>query len=152
MQLALEMPAEDDSVVGLLLRLRGMRRARAAGTLEDFFLTNGFLFLKRDPREVVVGIGTPARIHSTERIGDPSDWKGWDRPGWIKAAASFEAEPAGEGRSRLVTETQVEATDERARNRFRLYWLLVGRFSALIRRRWLRQIARIAERERTGAE
>jgi len=34
----------------------------------------------------------------------------------------------------------VRAMDARARRAFRLYWLAIGPFSALIRRRWLRAI------------
>jgi hypothetical protein len=34
----------------------------------------------------------------------------------------------------------VHALDERARRLFRLYWLVVGPFSKLIRRRWLKAI------------
>ena len=36
---------------------------------------------------------------------------------------------------------RVHALTPRARRLFRLYWLVVGPFSALIRRRWLRAIA-----------
>jgi hypothetical protein len=148
-ELALEMPAEGDRIVATLVRLRGMRRpgGGSGGTLEDFFRANGFIELERSPREIIVGIGVPAKLISSERIDDPAGWRGWNRPGWIKAAATFQAEPAGEGASRLTTVTQVEATDQTARRRFRLYWLVVGPFSALIRRRWLRQIAKAAERE-----
>ena len=35
------------------------------------------------------------------------------------------------------TETRVAAMDARSRRAFRAYWLAVGPFSALIRRRWL---------------
>jgi len=143
-ELALGMEAGGDPIVGGLFRLRGMR---PGGTLEEFFETNGFIFLKREPREVIVGIGAPAQLHSAERIRDPQDWLSWDRPGWLKAAANFAAEPLGGSRCRLVTETQVEATDAKARRRFRAYWLAIGPFSALIRRRWLRQIAKAAERD-----
>jgi hypothetical protein len=37
----------------------------------------------------------------------------------------------------LATETRVHPLNSTARWRFRLYWLVVGPFSALIRRRWL---------------
>jgi hypothetical protein len=43
---------------------------------------------------------------------------------------------------RLSTETRIEAVDEAARRAFLRYWRIVGPFSALIRRRWLKQIAR----------
>jgi hypothetical protein len=35
----------------------------------------------------------------------------------------------------------VQAVDEAARRAFRRYWLVIGPFSALIRRRWLKRIA-----------
>ena len=47
---------------------------------------------------------------------------------------------------RLATETRVLALNPKARWRFRLYWLVVGPFSALIRRRWLSAARRAAER------
>lgn len=149
-ELALAMPAEDDPVVSALVRLRGMRRGTDA-TATDFFRANGFIELSRSPREIVLGMGAPAQLRSSERIRDASQWRGWKSPGWVKAAMNFLAEPAGDGRSRLITETKVEATDDTARRRFRAYWLLVGPFSALIRRRWLRQIARAAEGERPSS-
>lgn len=40
-------------------------------------------------------------------------------------------------RHELATETRVEATDAASRRAFRRYWLAVGQFSALVRRRWL---------------
>ena len=41
------------------------------------------------------------------------------------------------GGSVLVTETRVAGVDRSARLAFRRYWLAVGPFSALVRRRWL---------------
>jgi hypothetical protein len=52
------------------------------------------------------------------------------------------AVPARDGGSLLVTETRVAAMDDGARRAFRRYWLAVGPFSALIRRRWLAATAR----------
>jgi hypothetical protein len=54
-----------------------------------------------------------------------------------RVAIAFEAEARPSGGSRLVTETRVAEVDVP----FRLYWLVVGPFSALIRRRWLRAVA-----------
>jgi hypothetical protein len=48
----------------------------------------------------------------------------------------------GPGGTSVTTETRVLAPDAGSRRAFRLYWLVVGPFSALIRRRWLRAIAR----------
>ena len=65
------------------------------------------------------------------------------RPGYARAAWSFELEPLGDG-CRLATETRVATEDERTRRAFRRYWRLVGPFSALIRRRVLNRVRRVA--------
>ena len=49
---------------------------------------------------------------------------------------------------RTPTETRVQAVDDRARRAFRRYWLVVGSFSGLIRRRWLLAVETATE---TGA-
>ena len=54
-----------------------------------------------------------------------------------RVAIGFEALPKPSGGSRLITETRVADVD----SRFRMYWLIVGPFSALIRRRWLIAVA-----------
>jgi hypothetical protein len=54
-----------------------------------------------------------------------------------RVAIAFEAVPQPPVGSRLVTETRVADVDLG----FRMYWLVVGPFSALIRRRWLRAVA-----------
>ena len=54
-----------------------------------------------------------------------------------RVAIVFEAVPQPPAGSRLITETRVADVDLG----FRMYWLVVGPFSALIRRRWLRAVA-----------
>jgi hypothetical protein len=58
-------------------------------------------------------------------------------PGTVRVVANFLSD--GE---RLSTETRIEAVDDAARRAFLRYWRVVGPFSAVIRRRWLKQIAR----------
>ena len=121
-----------DPVVRALLRLRGLR---AAPSLDAFFSGHGFEVLARTSTELVVGAsGRPWRL--TERLGRFAE----ERPGTVRLAADFRAEPAAGG-TLLSTETRVLATDERARRAFKHYWRVVGPFSALIRRRWLRAVA-----------
>ena len=55
----------------------------------------------------------------------------------LRVAILFEAVPDVDGGSKLITETRVG----NANLAFRVYWLVVGPFSALIRRRWLRAVA-----------
>ena len=94
--------------------------------------------LSRTPTELVAGaVGAVWRPRGgLVHLDGPDAWRNADVPGTIKAAVDFRAEPTATG-SRLSTETRVLASDARARRAFRLYWLVVGPFSALIRRRWL---------------
>jgi hypothetical protein len=113
--LVLAAPVAPDPVVGALLALRGLpARGRA---VEDYLRALDFDHLGRTPTEW-------AAAHDGERL---------------KIAVAFEAEPIPGG-ARLATETRVRALDDRTRRRFRLYWLAIGPFSGLIRRRWLQAV------------
>ena len=113
---ALASPAAPDRIVQTLLRLRGMGVPR--GSLEQFATTPPFRELGRTQTEFVAGLSPRA----------------------LRIAFDVRAEPAAGG-SLLTTETRVHALTPRALRLFRLYWLVVGPFSALIRRRWLKAIA-----------
>ena len=139
LELALSTPAAADRTVSVLLAARGM--VARGETIEHFFRAHRFVVLARTSSEWVVGaVGAVWRPRGgLVRLADASAWREAAVPGTIKAAADFRAEqtPAG---SLLTTETRVQATDDRARRAFRLYWLAIGPFSSLIRRRWLRAI------------
>jgi hypothetical protein len=116
---ALAAPAAPDPIVCTLLRLRGLGVPR--GSLEEFATTPPFRELARSATEFVAGLN----------------------PRGLRIAFDFRAEPRLDG-SLLTTETRVHALTPRARRLFRLYWLAIGPFSALIRRRWLKAIVRAA--------
>jgi hypothetical protein len=116
LEIALATPAAPDWIVRTLLRLRGLGVPR--GSLEQFATTAPFRELGRTDTECVAGLS----------------------PHGLEIAFDLRAEPRAEG-SLLTTETRVHALSPRARRLFRLYWLVVGPFSALIRRRWLKAIA-----------
>jgi hypothetical protein len=115
--LALGLPAAPDAIVRTLFRLRGVP---PAGTIEDLFRALGLAEVERTPTTWIVA-------------GE----KG------VNIAFDLIARADGGG-SLLSTETRVHASTARTRRAFRLYWLVVGPFSALIRRRWLRATARAA--------
>jgi hypothetical protein len=120
--------------VRTLLRARGLR---AAPSLDAFFSRHGFEVLARSETELVAGAsGTPWR--PTARLGRFADI----RAGTVRLAADLRAEAAPGGGTLLSTETRVAAVDGAALRAFRRYWIAVGPFSALIRRRWLRAAAR----------
>jgi hypothetical protein len=131
---ALATPAAPDGFVRLLFRLRGLR---PSGSIEQFMAANGFTILEQTPTTYVVGL--VARGYRV-REGNAATWQVVDTPRSVRIAADFRAEPAPGG-SRLITETRVAASGRLAFLGFRVYWLLVGPFSKLIRRRWLRAAA-----------
>jgi hypothetical protein len=148
LELTLALPAAPDRIVRALISARGMT-ARDE-TIERFFAAHRFVVLDRSPTEWVAGaVGAVWRPRGgLVRLDDSQAWRAANVPGMIKGAVDFRAE-AIPGGSRLTTETRVRAMDDRARRAFRLYWLAIGPFSALIRRRWL--AAAIASAKRSAA-
>jgi hypothetical protein len=135
LELALALPLASDPIVRTLLRMRGLG---TGGTIGSAFGGMRFEELARTPTELVVGFaGRPWRPRGDVRpFADAT-------PGTVQVAVDLRAEPAPGG-SRLTTETRIAAVDVAARRAFRRYWLLVGPFSAVIRRRWLAGVARAA--------
>jgi hypothetical protein len=125
---ALATPVAADPFVRLLFRLRGLP---TGGTIADLFGRMRFEELARSEHEVVFGAaGTPWRPGGGIRSFADA------QPGTVRVAVNFLVEGP-----RLSTETRIEAVDDAARRAFLRYWRVVGPFSALIRRRWLKQIA-----------
>lgn len=112
----LSSPAAPDSATRLLLAVRGIHQRQ--GTISELARTIGREIRRRDNEVVFLRDGRRIAI-----------------------AIAVWAEAVDDG-SMLRTETRVRAADPRARLAFRVYWLFVGPFSALIRRRWLRAAAR----------
>jgi len=110
----------------------------------DVMFKLGFIGLAERPAsELVLGaIGRfwlPAGNKPLDRIRTRDDFMGFDEPGFAKGVMNFMVTPEGSG-SRISTETRVAGTDRNATIRFRLYWALIGPWSALIRRSVLRAI------------
>jgi hypothetical protein len=125
---ALATPVAADPFVRLLFRLRGLP---TGGTIAELFARMRFTELARTENEAVFGAsGTPWRPGGGIRAFAGA------RPGTVRVAVNFLIEG-----SRLSTETRIEAVDDAARRAFLRYWRIVGPFSAVIRRRWLKQIA-----------
>jgi hypothetical protein len=126
----LETPAACDRVTRLLFALRGLGGGHAP--LGRLFEEMGFTILERTDSALVLGAtGQPWRPRGS--LGPFYE----DRPGTVRIVADLRARPRA-----ISTETRVRAHDERARRAFRCYWLVVGPFSGLIRRRWLAAAAR----------
>ena len=132
----------------LLTRLRGLPQATGRTPFLDA-MTRRFAPLVGDaPRLLIVGgIGQPWKLRGGQDVpvADAAALSAFDRPGFVVIAASFEVEPAGEGRARLRTETRVQPTDPAAARAFRPYWYAIRIGSGLIRRDLLGAARRRAE-------
>lgn len=126
---ALGIPVAPDGLVRTLFRLRGLP---GGGSVSGAMRALGFRPLVEEPDCIV--LGAAGRPWSPRSPFVPFDKAG---SGEIRMLFDITAVPNGEGSSLLATETRVAATDPRARRAFRAYWLAVGPFSGLVRRRWL---------------
>ncbi len=135
----------DMPIVRLLFIMRGIRHSKEM-TLREFFSTPPFLILEEAPaHEVVIGdAGRPWRLREHPSTPDPDQFRAPGRPGTMHVIANFRVDAAENG-SLMSTETWVETFGCRARWLFRGYWLIVGPFSALIRREFLRAARKWSE-------
>ncbi len=151
------------AVVHVLLELRSLpnrlqgalngRRSEAVRppvTLDDMERA-GFLLLDERPGyEIVFGcVVQPWKAVTDDKPSprvEADRFAAFDVPGYVKVAFNIRVEPYGIGRALVTTETRTAATDPMSLRRFARYWLLVGPFSALIRRLLLRIAKSDAER------
>ena len=105
---------------------------------------SGFIYLGEvAPGELVVGTVVIA-APGVECALTPQTFKTTLAPGFALAAMNFLVTPDGKGGSLVSTETRVFANNASARKRFARYWRIIYPGSALIRRMWLRAVARRA--------
>ncbi|MGZ5445650.1 MAG: hypothetical protein ACXW5U_28310 [Thermoanaerobaculia bacterium] len=118
--------------------------AGAERPLLDVATSGGFVYLADDPpREIVVGTVVVAPPGTRGRL-TPEVFRKTLPPGFALAGMNFLVTPDGKGGSIVTTETRVYANSDSARRRFAAYWRVIYPGSALIRRMWLRAIARRA--------
>jgi hypothetical protein len=126
---ALGTPVAPDGLVRALFRLRGLADG---GSVLGALRSIGLKPLVEEPDCIVLGAaGRPWSPRSRLVAFDTAG------PGQIRIVFDITATAAGDGTSMLATETRIAAMDAKARRAFRRYWLVVGPFSGVIRRRWL---------------
>ena len=133
----------------LLRRLRGQISGGQSSkrlTLKTC-LNNGFVLLSEFKEKEIV-LGLVGRFWTPTGCLEGTDGKRFrqeERPGLAKAAWNFAFEQTSKG-TIVTTETRVKCTDGISRRRFKMYWVVVGPFSGLLRRYMLRELRREAER------
>jgi hypothetical protein len=130
---------EDSTLWRVLVRLRGM--GRPAGSIRDWAASSRFICLADTPDELVFGIaGRFWDLTSRSPVSTPQtaeDFRAFNDPTSALAVMNIALRTTRSGRTRLSTETRIHPLSGRAKTRFRLYWLAVGPFSALLRRSML---------------
>jgi hypothetical protein len=116
--------------------------------LLEVAVRTSFLLLAEEPdREIVVGtlVMAPRGWRPAAEPSIAGFQQLFHEPGFVVAAMNFRLEDAGAGITLITTETRIYATDDASRRRFARYWRVIYPGSALIRRMWLRAIARRAQ-------
>jgi hypothetical protein len=123
----------------------GILNAGLDKPLIDVATNAEFVRLAEDaPREIVIGTVVVAP-RGTHRSLTPSVFRTPLPPGFVLGALNFIVAADGGNGSTVSTETRVFANSRGAHRRFAMYWRLIYPGSAIIRRMWLRAIARRAE-------
>jgi hypothetical protein len=138
-------------IVRLLMTLRSGRLSRRTSTTKDlrqWLRGTGFIELKEVPaQEIIIGVAGRFWRPDGGRCMDLSadDFVAFCRPGYTKVAWNFTLASAATDTTVLSTETRIQCFGRSARWKFRMYWILVGPFSGLIRKALLKQIKTAAE-------
>jgi len=116
-------------LAGLLFKLRGLPAARDVPIFRQMLAT-GFVAVEETASELVLSAeGQPWRLGGGHRAEGSS----------VRMTLRITADG-----SLLTTETTVDPVDAEAHRRFLRYWRVIGPFSGLVRRSWLRAAARRA--------
>jgi len=130
-------------IVRALLTVRRIPHSKEM-TLQEFFSTPPFLILEEAPeQEVVIGTADWLWRHR-EHPSTPDEFRAFPKEGTMRAIANFRVDTTDSG-SLISTETWVATFGSMASWLFRAYWLIIGPFSALIRREFLRVARKMAE-------
>ena len=131
--------------IGFLFTVRGLPRGMCS--LESF-IESGFILLgERVGEEILIGLlFHPLRFRPI--CVSPDEFRRFHEGNHVKAVMNFHLSKIDENTSLLTTESRVFCTSGKARLMFTPYWLLISRFSGLIRIIMLRLIRQEAEKER----
>ncbi|HEY5990265.1 MAG TPA: hypothetical protein VIV12_28350 [Streptosporangiaceae bacterium] len=134
----------------LLMSIRSLARTHLSGRLGDIAPVPELA--RNEGTEIVNGAVAQfwrlRPVRGPQQSKDPAVFAAFSKPGWAKAALSFQLTPVAGG-TRLAAETRVRVNDPASRRAFAAYWLLIRAGGAgLIWHELLQAIARWAEATR----
>jgi len=129
-----------------LFRLRGIPVSTTL-SLDNLLEMRFILLGDNESKELLLGLVGRFWILSgkLQRL-DAERFRTFTHQGYAKAVWNFSVTSLSDHSTLLETETRVHCLDSVSRRRFRLYWLIIGVFSRLIRREILQTIKHRAER------
>ena len=134
----------DSFLIRTLFRMRGLP---ATATNLGGLLQVGFLLVDEivDAEFVLGLVGKFWTLRAQILQLDAVQYSEFSQRGYAKLAWNFAIRESAPGVVRLSTETRILCTDDHSKSRFKLYWLLIGRFSGLTRKEMLRSVKRKIE-------
>ena len=137
--------AEEVGVLGALMAIRSLP-AKLSGKRGKLYrkgtpILDAAVMLQEDPpREMVLGlVGQFWKLDGGPRVNvqNAEEFAAFREPGFLRVAVNFEISDG-----MISTETRIQALDESARRKFRVYWMLIRPGSGWIRMAWLKAISR----------
>jgi len=132
----------------LLFAIRTLGRERVNLAIDGLRSTPerpGFQLLVDDPPAELV-VGAIGKVYEPEipfrHVDDPAAFAAPALPGEVKVAWALRFVPLGASETRVELEVRVDAADDAAWHKFRLYFAVVGPVSRFIRRSLLSALAR----------
>jgi hypothetical protein len=121
--------------------------AKPLGIVADTMVLGWSLLAHSPCRTIVMGAAArPWTRNVTFRTIPREEFPAFAEPDYVKIVWTLEADPIGPERTRFRTETRVEPTDEKARQKFFWYWMAFGLGIRFIRWSMLRDLRRRALR------
>jgi hypothetical protein len=124
---------DDTRTIGRLVRWR-IPGTAGDMTFRELLSNYPFAVLEEGEHRLISGLCGRIWTTSTDYpvLDGADDFRRWRTPGTVRVLFAHWAEPAGQGRSALVSEARVAPVDRRAEAALRALWVVVGGFERLI--------------------
>jgi hypothetical protein len=118
-------------------------------TLDDLGKMGFFLLGEDPPHELLIGfIGRIWTPGGDLQLVEPTRFRAFDTPGYVKGVINFALTPLSEGRTRLETVSRVQGLCQESLRKTLRYWFFIRPISGAVRLGMLRACKRQAEGKR----